>query len=243
VFKSQTATNFNVNDCNGVNHDLFNELNSGKVIVLCWVMPCSTCEAPAKSAHDIVQSYSVSNPGQVLFYLCDDFGTTSCATLNNWAASKGLTNFTLFSSNQIKMSDYGSNGMPKLVVLGGGSTHTVYDNQNNTLNITTFSTAINTALANSPTGLAQNTIIPLKNSIAPNPVSNELNLSYYSASTGNVKMEIYNLIGEKVLTKSTFVVSGNNKVSINVSELAKGEYFLKLEQGTLSETLKFIIVE
>src|SRR3990170_3524731 len=81
---AQTATNFNCNDCNAVNHDLFTELNSGKVIVLCWVMPCGACSAPAQSAHNIVQSYSVSNPGQVLFYLCDDFGTTSCPTMNSW---------------------------------------------------------------------------------------------------------------------------------------------------------------
>lgn len=241
--QSQTATNFSVNDCNGVNHDLFAELNSGKVIVLCWVMPCVTCEAPAQSAHNIVQSYSVSNPGQVLFYLCDDFGTTSCATLNNWATSKGLTNFTSFSNNQIKMSDYGSNGMPKIVVVGGGTNHTVYDNQNNTLNANTFSTAINNALASSPTGVAQNSINSFANSIAPNPVSNDINLSYHSNSTGNVTLEVYNLIGKKVAEKSSFVVAGSNKIQMNVADLSNGNYFLKINQGTYTETIKFIIVE
>ena len=33
----QTAVNFNTSDCNSNTHDLFTELNTGKVIVLTWV--------------------------------------------------------------------------------------------------------------------------------------------------------------------------------------------------------------
>ncbi len=240
---AQTATNFNVNDCNGVNHDLFTELNAGKVIVLCWVMPCSSCAGPALSAHNIVQSYSVSNPGQVLMYLCDDFGTTSCATLNNWATANGLSVYTPFSNNNIKMSDYGANGMPKTVVLGGATTHSVYFNQNNALNASTFSTAVNNALAGSVTGLTQNTAVKLANSISPNPVDNDLNFTYYSSTFGNIKAEIFNLLGQKVLSSDVYVEVGNNKVKLNVSELGKGNYFLKINQGNASETIKFIIAE
>lgn len=237
---AQTATNFNVNDCNGVNHDLFTELNAGKVIVICWVMPCSACAGPALSAHNIVQSYSVSNPGQVLMYLCDDFGTTSCATLNNWATANGLSIYTPFTNSLISMSDYGSNGMPKTVVLGGAN-HTVYFNQNNALNASTFSTAINNALAGSSTGLAQNAQINLENSVSPNPLSNELNFSYYSAASGNIKAEVYNLLGQKVLSSDVHVEAGNNAVKLNVNELSNGNYFLKINQNNASETIKFII--
>ena len=36
---SQTATDFTCNDCAGSSHNLFSELDGGKVVVLVWVMP------------------------------------------------------------------------------------------------------------------------------------------------------------------------------------------------------------
>ena len=66
---SQTATNFNTADCSSVSHDLFSELDAGKIIVITWVMPCGSCIAPAATASTVVSGYSDPN---VLFYLCDD---------------------------------------------------------------------------------------------------------------------------------------------------------------------------
>lgn len=39
LFSQTTATNFTVDDCNGVTHDLFTELDEGKVVIIAWVMP------------------------------------------------------------------------------------------------------------------------------------------------------------------------------------------------------------
>lgn len=39
AFGQTTATDFTVNDCGGTSHNLFTELDAGKVIVLCWPMP------------------------------------------------------------------------------------------------------------------------------------------------------------------------------------------------------------
>ena len=33
------ATDFSVDDCNGEFHNLFTELDAGKVVVIAWVMP------------------------------------------------------------------------------------------------------------------------------------------------------------------------------------------------------------
>src|SRR5258706_1435857 len=141
------AKNFNCNDCNSNNHDLFTELDAGKVIVLCWVMPCSLCSGPASSANSIVNSFATSNPGKVKFYLVDDVANTSCSSLNSWGASTGLTNYTSFSNSSIKMTDYGITGMPKIVVLSGGSSHLVYFNQSDSLNTVTFNAAIKNAIS------------------------------------------------------------------------------------------------
>ena len=42
-FAQTTATDFTANDCGGTSHTLFTELNAGNVIVITWVMPCSSC--------------------------------------------------------------------------------------------------------------------------------------------------------------------------------------------------------
>lgn len=43
IMAQEKATNFTCNDCSGVPHDLFNTLDSGKIVVMVWVMPCGAC--------------------------------------------------------------------------------------------------------------------------------------------------------------------------------------------------------
>jgi hypothetical protein len=146
-YSQSTARNFTASDCSANSHDLHAELSAGNVVVICWVMPCAACAGPAKSAHDIAKSYATSHPGKVRFYLCDDYANTSCATLNNWAASIGITDYTAFSSNKVKMTDFGAAGMPKTIIVSGGSCPLVYFDQNNGLNSLSFTSAMNTALS------------------------------------------------------------------------------------------------
>lgn len=236
----QTATNFTCNDCAGNSHDLFAELDSGQVIVLCWVMPCSACSAPAQSAYNTCQTYSVSNPGVVQFYLCDDLGTTSCATMNNWKTSNNLTNATVFSNSSISMTDYGSSGMPKIVILGGGTSHLVYDNQDNTLNSTQFSNALSNAVAAS-TGITQAAASSLSARVLPTLVGEELMMKFNGFAGENVKIEIFNAIGEKISAREQSAVGGVNEVRMNVAALANGNYFVKISNGKMEEALKFVI--
>ena len=146
LLHSQTATNFTVSDCSGGSHNLFSELNEGKIIVLCWVMPCGACAGPTKTAFNVVNSYQTSNPGRVLFYLVDDYANNSCNDITGWASGIGVTNQKTFINQAISMDDYGSAGMLKIVVLGG-SDHKVLYNANNTVNSTTMQNAIDNAVA------------------------------------------------------------------------------------------------
>src|SRR5712671_2429145 len=142
---AQTAVNFNCSDCAAASHDLFTELDAGKVIVLVWVMPCSACVSASLTTYNVVQSYQSSNPNTVYMYLCDDYGNTACSSVNSWANTNGLTNAVRFSNASINMADYGSTGMPKIVVIGG-TNHTVFYSANNTVNSNNLQGAINSAL-------------------------------------------------------------------------------------------------
>lgn len=243
AFSQTTATNFTANDCGGTSHNLFSELNAGKVVVIAFIMPCGSCVAPSLAASNKVKTYASSNPGKVVFYLSDDVGTTSCSTLSTWANTNGLSGSTIFANTAVKESVYGSGGMPKIVVLGG-SDHKVYYNKNGAMDATAFQTAINTALAaSSTTGIDENNNTDFQLNVFPNPATENISVDYVVNEDTNVHLAIYNVLGEKVeaidLGPQT---SGIHKTDINVESIPNGTYFLKLDTSTGSKTFKFAIV-
>lgn len=52
AYAQTTATNFTTNDCDGISHTLFDELDDDKVIIISWVMPCTACATYAGYAAD-----------------------------------------------------------------------------------------------------------------------------------------------------------------------------------------------
>ena len=164
-FGQATATDFTQNDCNGLSHNLFSELNANKVVVIAWVMPCEFCVDGTMAAWNAAQSFAVSNPGKVLFYLVDDFGDNTCADLSNWTVTNNVAGGSPISFNNIgkpiNMNDYGSGGMPKVVVVGGSS-HYVYFNEN--FSATDNEVAITSAIAQGLTGAAPTSLSSLEGS-------------------------------------------------------------------------------
>lgn len=231
---AQTATNFTCNDCSGVSHDLFTELNAGKVIVLAWVMPCGACSGPALTAYNAVTSYQTSNPGQVFFYMVDDYANTVCASLNGWANSAGIpqnAHSLRFSNASINMLDYGATGMPKIIVLGGVN-HTVFYNANNTVNPNSLQNAITLAL--SSTGVnEQNSDLAALN-VYPNPADKTTEIKFNLAKISTVDIELFNLEGKRMEEVfSGQLPVGENKMSINTAPLAAGTYLIKMtSEGT-----------
>lgn len=238
-FSQTTATDFTVSDCNGDSHTLFTELDSGKVVVMVWVMPCGSCVSAALTAYNVAQSYESTNPGKVLFYLIDDYGNTSCSSVSSWGTSNIGENITAtFSSSEIDMTDYGSTGMPKVVVVGGPS-HTVYYNKNNSVNSTDLQEAINSGLSET-SKIKENTSINTIFHVYPNPTTDKLSLSYSLKNELEMNIELYNLLGEKIdLIVSEKQVVGNYQFEISTTDLDNGIYFIKVD----TQILKFQVVK
>ncbi len=237
---AQTATNFNCNDCSGVSHDLFAELNAGKVIVLSWVMPCATCIGPALTAHNVVQSYQASFPNRVYFYMADDYANTSCGVLNSWGNSYNIpeSNFSRrFSNAAISMLHYGSAGMPKTVVLGG-TNHSVFYNINNTIDATALQNAINLALTT--TGFNEPEVLFSGLNVNPNPSKGETKLVFSLGKPMNVAIDLYNLQGKKLLAFDYGKLNqGAQELELNTNAFASGTYLLRVKAG---DEIRFINV-
>jgi hypothetical protein len=239
---SQTATNFTCNDCAGVNHDLFTELGAGDVIVLCWVMPCSSCVPTTLTTYNVVQSFALSYPGRVHMYIVDDYANTSCTSLSSWCNSNGFTNSTRFSNASIKMADYGTAGMPKVVVVGNYSHH-VYYNANNNVNPTTLSAAITTAIQDFSVGITE----PASKEIGtvksyPNPVADQISLTFSIEKTSKFSLAIFNYLAKQAIKPKTYEYDpGEHTITINTSGFENGIYFARFQTESGIKTTRFVV--
>ena len=240
---SQTAVNFTCNDCAGNNHDLFTELDAGKVVVISWVMPCGNCIGPTLTASNVVASYSGSNPGQVVLYVVDDYANTNCTAINGWCTSNGISPTATFSNASINMLDYNTTpGMPKIVVLGGGTSHSIFFNEVNAAagNATAIQAAIDSALF---VGVKETPALIANASLFPNPVSNESVLSFSLAKESEVQISIVNELGQRVSSVySGTMQPGENTVRVSVAELTTGIYFMEISTGEETRSLKLEVI-
>ena len=239
VSVAQTATDFTAEDCNGTTHNLFSQLDAGKVIVICWVMPCGACVGPAFTTSNVVQSYSATHPNTVIMYLVDDYGNTACSAINSWANTNNLTRTTRFSNSDISMADYGTDGMPKTVVLAG-SDHAVFYNSNFTVDATELQNAINSAL--STTGIDDISSIVSAFNLFPNPASKSAEVQFTLLKNAVVQVDVYDMKGQ--LVSNPFKgsqVTGQNNISIDVSAYASGTYLLKLSVDDKSKLVNLIV--
>ena len=247
-FAQTTATDFITDDCDGVSHNLFSELDAGNVIVIAWVMPCLPCATYTLPAYSAVQSFATSYPGRVHFYMADDETNTTCQDLSAWGVTNNMPTATFFSAygansaDTVSMSDYGSPGMPKVVVLGG-TDHTVYYNEN--FSQPTFD-GVQAAIINAlsaPLIIEQSLADKFKTSSFPNPVNNVLNITYSRAQASSINFSIVDVLGKVVLSieDNSSYSTGEKIKYINVSSLNNGNYFLKISSEIVTESLPFVV--
>lgn len=233
-------------DCNGTTHDLFAELDAGKIIVVGWTMPCATCAAPLLQVHNSVLNFVVSNPGVVEYWVNDDYANTSCSSVEGWCNANGITNAIFFSTSELPMSHYGTDGMPKVVVLGC-TDHKVYYNVNNSPTGMGVTDAINQALsdlaASCVTGEEELETSTFDLTCYPNPASSELTVSFNAVDGEQTSLEVLDVNGS--VLKQMVLEQANEtmtSVQLDVNELMNGFYFLKMTRGESTELVKFQII-
>lgn len=76
--------------------------------------------------------------------------------------------------------------------------------------------------------------------IYPNPVTNEFQLSYESIKASTLNIEIIDLQGRVLQRQTINSQFGTNQNRISVSQLKKGSYICRLQNGNKYETIKFL---
>lgn len=79
-------------------------------------------------------------------------------------------------------------------------------------------------------------------SVYPNPATDVLNAQIALSSTSEVSLEVFNLMGEKLIGINSEMNSGLNPVTVNTSQLAQGSYVLQLTINGSRAVKQFNIV-
>ncbi|MCX6275139.1 MAG: T9SS type A sorting domain-containing protein [Bacteroidetes bacterium] len=90
--------------------------------------------------------------------------------------------------------------------------------------------------------------VSCKNSLlnlAPNPTANNVVLTFYENTTGEVTIEVTDMVGQIALKKHFNVEAGYNEVEVGVSALPEGVYYLKVlnkdpQQADVAKQVKFL---
>jgi hypothetical protein len=237
---------FSGTSCNGSNVDLFADLDAGKLVVLHFYMPsCGSCPPPAQKIKVMATNVNVNHPGMVKGYVFPYQNSTSCTAADSWVTNNGLSSiYTAMDSGAAHVAHYGGFGMPTVVLLGGGTAHRVMFS---TLN---FNTADTTVMRDSI--MAQITrmtasIKELPNTISafnvfPNPATDNVSITVDVKETSNISIEIVDLNGKLVAAIMNEKANGTIKKEFHVSELANGNYLVRLQSNGKVTAQKFSVI-
>lgn len=111
----------------GKEYDLYNQMDSGLVIIHEYVMmSCRPCITAGKGLEKIVNSMRKLHPGRIRYFQTVYEDETDAATMKQWVKENGFTPDAVFIKGADEVKFYGGMGMPTILVLGGGRRHKGY---------------------------------------------------------------------------------------------------------------------
>jgi hypothetical protein len=230
------AQDWTKTDCNGNSWQLYPMCDSGKVVVMEFVMPtsCFGCHNAAGYLETIWQQFNASDPNKVEMFAIAYNNSYTCTQLSNWKTTYGINMMHPMDQGASMLSYYGSMGMPTIVVVGGVGHMMFYEKQGFTASDTTnIKNAISLALSTSSISEAE---VDKAIKVYPNPASDMITLEFTTPGTSNY-VELFNIAGEKV---KTIDAGKETRKEISISDLSAGVYFIRYNSGTTVYTKRII---
>ncbi len=237
-----TAMQFTGVDCNSNMVDLFADLNAGKAVIIHFYMPnCSSCPPPAQKIQTMANNIMNTHPGMIKAYAFPFNNSTTCTYSQTWVTNNNLSLYMPMDSGAAMVAYYGGFGMPTVVLLGGTDHRVMFSTQS-------FSTSDTTIMRDSILNLlSPSGIDNLNNSVSsvnifPNPANEKIQLSMDVMKPSVLKIELVNILGEKVITVYDNMVSnGTFTKEISTSELSNGIYFIRINGESATQNYKFTV--
>jgi hypothetical protein len=233
-----TAMDFTRDECGGDSHQLFTEMDAGKVVILEFVMlNCAPCIIGTNALQGITAEYEISHPGRVRIYSFGFLNSYTCEQMLAWKNDNSYTH-PVFNEGEDQVAYYGGMGMPTIVVIGTNEHNVFFKSIGYTPAVDDkIREAIDSALLYDPTGVSEISSSDFK--IYPTLVSDQLYIETGDALR-DASVILYDSFGRLA---TSAILPGIGRFGIPVSGLASGIYFARIQQGkSFSEGVKVIIL-
>jgi hypothetical protein len=225
AYSQTVAMDFNQSDCAGTQHNLFDKLDNGKVVVITYVMlGCSPCIIGTAGIKSLLPAFEASHPGRVELLSFGYTDSYTCAQMTSWKNANSFSH-PVFAGGEAQTNYYGGMGMPTVVVLGGPD-HTVlykslgYETSHKPL----ISAAITAGLAlwsGMEESLAEKGI-----HVYPSLFSDQLSLRFDQPIAADI--QVFDVLGNIVFSQKNVET---HQYTINTAAWSQGTYMLYLVSG------------
>ena len=222
-------------DCNGNVQNLYNTLNSPKVVVICTMaFDCPYCMADAP----LVDTFSKNHNDKIRFWAAMSIRHTldpsTCPEMTTWQSTYGFSKVFSFLDPK---RNYVINTWPYYRVIKPSDKSIAYEG---TSYANATAMALSLAKTISTSGIESN-IAPVLTGI--NIYSHEggsITLNASSVEKLGAGLKIYNALGQIVYSSNLQLQAGDNNINIESAGFGKGIYVASINLQGQSFTAKFI---
>ncbi|MFI5203787.1 MAG: T9SS type A sorting domain-containing protein [Flavobacteriales bacterium] len=242
---AQTAMNYSFMDCAGNPQEIYADLDAGKALILEFFMTsCSPCVTAGGVLETMKADLLAEFPGMIKAYAFGYSNSYNCATVNNWVSTNGFTSIAS-DSGAAQVAFYGGMGMPTIVILGGGTAHSVLGSPYigfNTNDTTSMATNIRNFL--NGTGINENTTTLTNLSVFPNPANADVNISIHLSASALVKIEMLDITGRLIQTVANEnMQQGSVTKTVSTASFSEGNYLIRVTANDMVTQQKLNVVK
>ena len=224
-----TAMDFQRRDCNGTMHHLYDDLDSGNIVVLEFFMDsCTFCVDAAHALEVMQHTLKVTYNVNVVYYAIGYNNLYPKPQIINWVGVNHLRAIPM-DSGKTMVNYYGGFGMPTVVILGGTS-HSVISSVLSFLpRDTSTASAQIVSFVNGTTGIAPVTLTLSSISIYPNPISEKATITMDIPAQTSLQITLTDLSGQALMTTAEQpTAAGPYMTTLDVSTLPRGIYLVTI---------------
>lgn len=240
------AMNFNIMDCNNTGpHNLFNDLNSGQVVIVEYFMTsCGSCVVAGQKLESMKSNLLAQYPGKIKSYAFGFNNSYSCNTVNNWVTTNGFTSVPS-DSGAAQVAYYGGMGMPTIIIAAGAG-HTLLGSPYvgfTTSDTTQMAANIRNFLNSQATGVTENIGMISELNVFPNPATSEIKMQFNLNENSNIVIDVLDITGRLVMNFLTEKTQAGTIIkTFNTAALAQGNYIVRIKTNDSVVNHKLSIV-
>lgn len=222
-----TIIDFTQYDCNGQFHNLYSELDSGYVVVMEFIMTCSSCVLAGHALETIIADLETQYPGKIRFYQFAYSNAYDCSIMTGFKDTNSFQS-TVFEENGHMLAAFGGFGMPTIGIVGGSNHGIIYSSVGFTIPDTAL---ISSSLHNYFATISSNPLPASAGFISsfPNPANNYLTVKINQIKKSRINLSIYDLAGKLIDEPLlNFMAINDFNKTIDVSHLSDGIYTLRI---------------